>query len=196
MVFDGWTLFGSDRLDNSRAEHASASPIVKLNMKKLLAVIICFPSFLALSSVALDRLALLPLSYMVEKTEIIAIGKVVKVQKTTEKRDNLSFSKTTIEIERTLKDNRHTRSIDVFFFPGGEDEPEYSLGDKSIFFIHKFRGKFVVLQGYAGKVDILNNEVRNIHMYKEPSDQRLDGFIDKIEKLIKGKNTEGSGRNL
>jgi len=157
-------------------------------MKKLLIIAICFLSLLASSSVVLGKLQLLPLSYMVEKAEIIAIGRVVKVEQTSEKRGEALLSKATIEIEKTFKGNRHTKTIEAFFLQDTEDEPKYSIADRSVFFIHKYRGKLQTLQGYAGKIDIANDEARNIHMHRESSNQQLDGFINKIEKLLKQKS--------
>jgi hypothetical protein len=154
-------------------------------MKKLqIAAIIFFIIFIVVS-MANAKLVLLPLFEMVEKSEIIGLGSVSKVQATTEIFYDMPLSKVTINFQKVLKGISSFDSIEVFFAPNFEDEPDFSVGGKSIFFIHKFQNRYVLVQGCAGKIDISGNYAINIHILNEPGSQKLKGFLKKIDKLLK-----------
>ncbi len=109
-------------------------------MRKSFAVSVCIFILIVFSTVALSKIALLPLTEMVEKAETIAVGRVVQIEKTDEQYEAHPFYKATISIKRILKGDQATQNIDIYFLPEREDEARYSLNDKSIFFITKYRG--------------------------------------------------------
>ena len=154
-------------------------------MAKILILPVCLLILLSFSSIASSLLALLPLSNMVEESEMIIIGKVVKVKEPNKRHEELSFFRVTIKVEKVLKGNQDTKSIDVYFLPGMEDEPNFSLNDKSIFFIHGYQNEYRLVQSCAGKIDIKNGKAINIHIYNEAYNQKLDSFLHKIEEALK-----------
>jgi len=153
-------------------------------MKKIFITLVCFLIIFIFSSIASSKIALLSLSDMVEKAEMIVIGKVVGVEETNEKQEEFSFSKVTIKVEKILKGKQDTKSIDVYFLPTIEDEPNFSLDDKGIFFIHKYQNKYRLVQGIAGKINIENDEAKNIYMLKQKREQKLDSFVHEIEEAL------------
>jgi len=147
-------------------------------------ILIYFITIFTFSSIASSKIVLLSLSNMVKKSEMIAIGKVVKVEETNEKHGEFPFSKVIIKVEKMLKGNQNTKSIDVYFFPTIEDEPIFLLNGRAIFFIHKYQNKNRLVQGHAGKVDIENDDAINIYMLDQKRNQKIDGFVHKIEEIL------------
>lgn len=153
-------------------------------MKKIFIAPICLMIIFTFSSIASSKIALLSLSDMIQKSEMIAIGEVVKVEKTNEKLGVFLLSKVIITIETVLKGNQNTKSVDIYFVPNLEDEPDFSLDDKGIFFIHKYLNRYMLVQGIAGKIDIKNDGVKNINILEQANNQPVDSFVHKIEDAL------------
>lgn len=51
-------------------------------------------------------------------------------------------------------------SIEVYFLPTIEDEPDFSLDDNSIFLIHKYQDRHRLVQGHAEKLDSFVHKIK------------------------------------
>jgi hypothetical protein len=104
---------------------------------------------------------------------------------TDQKIENKTFSKALIQVESVLKGTVFMQRVEVLFLPGTEDEPTFTVGEKGIFFVRGYKDKQSLLQGSAGKVDIVNSEAKNIYMRDEAPTQKIDQFLIKVKQLIK-----------
>jgi hypothetical protein len=154
-------------------------------MKKAAYISVCFLAILGFSTAASCRLALMPMSFMVENSERIVMGKVTSIVSTDQKIENKTFSKALIQVESVLKGTVFMQRVEVLFLPGTEDEPTFTVGEKGIFFVRGYKDKQNLLQGSAGKVDIVNGEAKNIYMRDEAPNQKIDQFLGKVKQLIK-----------
>lgn len=128
----------------------------------------------------------LSLHEMVEEAELIIIGKVLLIEKTSNKHVEYGYEyKVTIGIEETIKGNQIIKDINIYFYPTLSIEPEFSLNERSVYFIKKWEGKYTVVQGYGGKVAIENDDVKPLYIRDEEKTQKLQIFINRIKKLIK-----------
>src|SRR5712692_5134366 len=102
-----------------------------------------------------------PLSKMVQESELIVIGTVTAYVNTGEvylfERENFKrefpFYKATIKVEKTLKGNPKNSEIYVYSF-GTSSEPEFHVQERGVFFIEtdrrkSFKGRQSVTGGYA-----------------------------------------------
>jgi hypothetical protein len=135
-----------------------------------------------------------PLSKMVQESELIVIGTVTAYVNTGEvflfERENFKrefpFYKATIKVEKTLKGDPKKSEIDVYSF-GTSSEPEFHVQERGIFFIEtdrrkSFRGRQSVAGGYAGMLPIEEDTVRPLYIEGEQKKQKLDAFIQRIQK--------------
>jgi hypothetical protein len=135
---------------------------------------------------ARSKIILLPLHGMVDEAELIIIGKVLQIEKTSNTHKEYGYEyKVKIEVGETIKGNPLIRDVDIYYFPTFSIEPEFSLNERGIFFIKIWEKKYTVVQGYAGKVAIENENVKPLYIKDEESIQNLQIFIQKIRKFIK-----------
>ena len=60
---------------------------------------------------------------------------------------------------------------------------EFAVNERAIFFIKQWKGKNVIVQGYAGKASIENDIVKIVAIKDEASEQNLNSFKKKIRAL-------------
>jgi len=133
-----------------------------------------------------SKILMQPLSQMVEESEFIVIGKVVKIEKINNKRNEYGYkNKAMIEIEESIKGDKAIKNIVICYSPALSTEPEFLLNERCIFFINVWKGEYRVYQGYGGKVTIKNDKVRPLYIQNESKIQNLYDFVQKIKKLMK-----------
>ena len=121
---------------------------------------------------------------MVKTAELIIVGKVVSVEKTSKHYDGeLVYSRTKIAIKKTLKGDASIKELYIYTIPVTTDAP-FQVNAESILFIHSYKGKTRVVRGHGGKVDINGEMVGIINMIDEPYEQKLDVFMTKIEAAL------------
>lgn len=131
------------------------------------------------------KIILLPLHEMVGESELIFIGKVLLVEKTNNKHKEFGDEyKATIGVEKTIKGDSLIKELDIYYFQDLSVEPEFSLNQRSVFFVKIWEGRYSLVQGYGGKVVIENDEVRPSYIKEEEIPQKLQVFIQKIKNLL------------
>jgi hypothetical protein len=123
---------------------------------------------------------------MVSNSELIFIGKVTRIEKTTNQNKSIGVEhKATIQIEKMIKGSGELKEVDAFYWPDISTDPNLAVGERAIFFIKTWEGKYTLVQGYAGEVKIDNDVVNTMFIKDEPDAQPMGVFLDKIKKLIR-----------
>ncbi len=123
-----------------------------------------------------------PLEGMVERSELIIIGKVTRVEEISPPRspEGVQYGEAvaTIEIEQILVGSYEKKQIAITYYPRLSIEAGFYIGDRAVFFIN-FGDRIV--QGYAGKIRIEGDKVEVRHIVGEAKEQTLEGFIQRIK---------------
>ena len=137
---------------------------------------------LLISATACGAMVLhVPLSEMVADAQLIVLGKVVDITTVCDPCDTPNRQATyqaTLGVTETLK-GPSTSRVDVFFMRG-DPSPEFLIGRTYIVLLRQWKSAFVVVNGYAGKLDVDGNLVRRIFAPGEAADQPLDTVLSRI----------------
>jgi len=141
-----------------------------------------------MSSLAISKIIRIPLSEMVSRSTIIAVGTVVHIEKTKGKfkfdENEYEQYKATIHIEDLIKGDGALKEVDVYYLPSISDEATFTVGDRAIYFITTSEDRTVLVQGYGGKVKIENDVVDTLFIRDEPDTQNIVIFLQKIKNFM------------
>ncbi len=125
--------------------------------------------------------AIRPLSEMVQKAEFIVIGEIVKMEKI-----GMTFSggkvaeyRATIEVERTIKGDPSTKTLQIAAALDFSDSPPIAVGQRSVYFLYSSEGRLRIL-GMGGEIPITDDIIKPRWITGEPKEQELDEFLDRI----------------
>jgi hypothetical protein len=142
----------------------------------------------------LAELRVYPLSQMVEHSELILIGKVIKLErngKTKFGAEEVDQYRASIEVDEMLKGDSGLKEVPVYFHLHPE-QPQFKIGERAVLFLIKRKDHFRVFNGIHGELPIVDYppghyKVTPTSIVGEPKEQSLDDFIDKIQRLVAGK---------
>jgi len=133
---------------------------------------------------ATGRVILATLDQMVKESELIVIGKVNDIERTTTSHEEYGNEyKAEIRVEQTLKGRGVEKEVFIYYFP--RREPEFIIGERCILFIKAWKGKYRIVRGIGGRVKIEENKAFRLRMVNEDETQELDQFIQKIANSMK-----------
>lgn len=164
------------------------------------AIILCVICFLMINIIytsAGAKVILTTLDQMIKESEIIVVGKVNDIERTAIKHKEYGYEyKVKIGVEKILKGHHVNKQIQIFYFPNLSIEAKFIIGERSIFFIKTWKGKYRTVRGYGGKVDIKDSEATPLFIRDEDKTQKLQQFIQKIRNCVKTEgDIEDSSRN-
>lgn len=155
-------------------------------MKKLIKILtlIVLVNMVFLITLGFAKVLPYSLKKMVGNADWIILGKVTEIRKTDIKNEEYGYEhEVTIKIEEIIKGTL-VSTIAVRYFPTLSTEPVFSVNERAIFFIKRWKEKNVIVQGYAGKVSIDNEHVKIISINNEGSTQNLKKFVNKIKEFV------------
>lgn len=154
-----------------------------MNLSKLLTLVI-FISAIFQPIIGIAKVLPLPLKEMIKEADWIIIGRIKEIKKTDIKHDEYGTELLIkISVEETIK-GEPAKLVEVQLFQNLSTEPEVSLNERAIFFIKTWKGRNVIVQGYAGKVTIDNEHVKIVSVKNEAPIQKLEKFVSKIKELV------------
>jgi hypothetical protein len=125
------------------------------------------------------------LDEMVRSSKLIIIGRVYRIVETprAESAKDTPYSEViaTIEIEEVILGCYEEKQIDIPYSPRLSISAHFSISERCILFISEWKGKNVVVQGYGGKIPIIENKVIVRHILGEQESQTLKDFTQRIK---------------
>jgi hypothetical protein len=133
---------------------------------------------------AIGRVISATLDQMVKESELVVIGKVNDIERTTTSLEEYGNEyRAEIGVEQTLKGRSVEKQVFIYYFP--RCELEFMIGERCILFIRAWKGKDRIVRGIGGKVKIEDNKAYLLRMVNEDETQELDQFIQKIRNPMK-----------
>lgn len=165
-----------------------------MNLPILIASLI-FISAIFQPVVGIAKVLPISLKEMTNEADWIIIGSIKEIKKTDVKHDEYGYELLVkISVEEIIK-GETAKSVEVQLFQDLSTEPEVSLNERAIFFIKSWKGRNVIVQGYAGKVSIDNEHVKIISIKDEAPTQNFQKFVNKIKKFV-GMDEKKKGKNI
>jgi hypothetical protein len=152
-------------------------------------------------SISLARAPDMSLDEVAKESDVVLIGRTVRIVESLEE-GGIPRGTATIYIEKIIKGTTLGREIEIIYEPCVQSiYPTYYLCERNILFLGRaetkmtFRayfgnldrsGKYVTIGGYLGKISIRNvdNTAMDILLLGEETNQPLDKFLQKIDRLI------------
>jgi hypothetical protein len=149
---------------------------------KSIAVFACL-FILAVNNVCFAMVIKLDLHQMVDRSESIVVGEVKTIKRvsTSELCDPTVAS---VKINEVVKGNADEQRIEVTFCAELSIEPDLREGQRYVFFVGRWKGKNMVVQGYAGAVPIHDSHVSVNYILGEPVLQPLSVFVSRIRLMV------------
>ena len=143
----------------------------------------------------IETLRRLPLTEMITRSDIVVLGKVVRVEKsaTASHRKESAFDEVavaTVAIEQVILGSYEDKQIDITYYPRLTFESHFWIGERCVLFLMGERN--ITVHGYAGKVPIRRERAEILYILDEPKDQALKEFIEKIKKLKSPQGQSGT----
>jgi hypothetical protein len=156
-------------------------------------------SFITDPAISKETLRELPLTEMVKRSNIVVLGKVVKVKKsaTSNHRKESAFDEVavaTIAIEQVILGSYEDEQIDITYYPRLIFESHFWIGERCILFLMGERN--LVVHGYAGKIPIQKERAEVLYIRGEPKNQTLKDFIEQIKNLKSAQGQSGTKQTV
>jgi hypothetical protein len=150
-----------------------------MNARKLIYAVVAAILTCVFALVSHAKVTKLTLHEMVSRSESIVVARVSSIIDTGETRMGYPVAMIKVSIETTLK-GISQRSLEVYEIPTAIETARFSIYDRCVLFLIRHEGRLWVLQGFAGKVNILSDEARDIYMAGEEEVQPLSRFLTRI----------------
>ena len=125
------------------------------------------------------------LDEMVRSSKLIVIGRVSRIAENPRaesiKETQSVEAIATIEIEEVILGSYEEKQIDIPYYPRLSVSAHFNISERCILFISEWKGKNVIVQGYGGKIPIIEDEVIVRHILGEKKGQTLKDFIERIK---------------
>jgi len=121
----------------------------------------------------------LSLQEMVARSELIVVARVSEIRDTGESRMGNPVAMIRISVETTLKGRAH-RSLDIYEIPTAIETAQFTIYDKCVFFLARHESQLWVVQGFAGKVNIVGDNAKDIYIAGEEETQPVQSFLARI----------------
>jgi hypothetical protein len=131
----------------------------------------------------IEKLREIPLDEMIKKSNIVVVGKVVRIEevptpKNAKKSIFDEMAIATIEIEQIIGGSYEDKHIDITYYPRLTFEARFFLNQRCIFFIGE---RNLIVNGYAGKIPIEKGKVEVRYILGEATSQTLKDFTQRIK---------------
>jgi len=125
----------------------------------------------------------LTLAEMVDRSDVIIIGRVKSIVDTGRQRSGFPLGEIHLSVDRVLKGPR-VRDLTVYELPTATETAPFKLYDQCVLFVSRHEGQYWVVQGFAGKIDIREDRAHGVYIAGQPETQPVNALVEQIIKLI------------
>lgn len=135
--------------------------------------------------VSLAMIVPLPLDQMVAESRLVILGDVESIDHTCgpcSEPNMRKLSVASVRVVDTMKGIAE-KVVRVYFTPGMEPSPSFLAGERCILFLERWRDGWRTVQGYGGKMEVVNGVISRVYSSDVPKNQSVEAMTALLRRL-------------